>query len=378
MMDKVIVADKQGKELRFLLFDTYDFEVGREENDFQIEIRREEYEYIPPEARIYIPGTELGGLFRQLDTNTEQGTIAVGGLTWRGMMTHKIIQPPAGQDYATDSGELNAIIKARVEAEFPDLFKGTTESTGVTVSWQYDRYCTMEEGLQKLLQSVGYRLDIAYSEPDNAVIVQAVPIVDYSDEVEFSSDMRANYTMQQQGDGVNHLICLGKGELKNRLVRHLYIDEDGNVSQTQYYFGVDEIAEVYDNSGAEADDLIQGGTERLKTVANKDVFSIKVDPEIEVAIGDIVGGRDYLSGMTMTAPVWSKIIKYAAGAVEIEYVLEEDRMTIEETPERIQTIADVRETLTKLEEPMVEDVSIKTDAKTIAAIVSEGLKEETT
>ena len=347
MMDKVIVADKQGTELRFLLFDTYDFEVGREENDFEIEIRREEYKYIPKEWRMYIPGTELDGLFRQLDTDTEAGTISVGGLTWRGMMTHKIIQPPAGQDYATDSGELNAIIKARVEAEFPDLFIGSTESTGVTVSWQYDRYCTMEEGLQKLLQSVGYRLDIAYSEPDNAVIVQAVPIVDYSDEVEFSSDMRANYTMQQQGDGVNHLICLGKGELRNRLVRHLYIDEDGNVSQTQYYFGVDEIAEVYDNSGAEVDDLIKNGTDRLKSVANKDVFSIKVDPEIEVAIGDIVGGRDYLSGMTMTAPVWSKIIKFAAGAVEIEYILEEDRMTIEETPTRIQTIAEVRETLAK-------------------------------
>lgn len=347
MMDKVIVADKQGTELRFLLFDTYDFEVGREENDFEIVIRREEYEYIPKEGRIYIPETELGGLFRQLDTDTEAGTISVGGLTWRGMMTHKIIQPPAGQDYATDSGELNAIIKARVEAEFPDLFIGSTESTGVTVSWQYDRYCTMEEGLQKLLQSVGYRLDIAYSEPDNAVIVQAVPIVDYSDEVEFSSDMRANYTMQQQGDGVNHLICLGKGELRNRLVRHLYIDEDGNVSQTQYYFGVDEIAEVYDNSGAEVDDLIKNGTDRLKSVANKDVFSIKVDPEIEVAIGDIVGGRDYLSGMTMTAPVWSKIIKFAAGAVEIEYILEEDRMTIEETPTRIQTIAEVRETIAK-------------------------------
>ena len=49
----------------------------------------------------------------------------------------------------------------------------------------------------------------------------------------------------------------------------------------------------------------------------------------------------------MTAPVWSKIIKFAAGAVEIEYILEEDRMTIEETPTRIQTIAEVRETLAK-------------------------------
>ena len=326
----IIIADENGNEIRNLLFDTYDFEVGHDENDFQIVIKREEYESIPKKARIYIPDTELGGLFRQLDTDTEQGIICPGGITWRGMMTKKIIRPAAGADYATDSGELNAIIKAKVEAAFPGLFIGVSTSTGVTVNWQYERYCTLEDGLKKLLQSVDYRLDLSYSQSNKAVIAQAVPIVDYSDNIEFSSDMRANYKMQQQGDGVNHLICLGKGELKNRTVRDLYIDQNGNVSRTQYYTGIDEIAEVYDSGGSEVKDLIQNGTERLKELANKDVFEISVDPDMEIAIGDIVGGRDYLSGMTMTAPVWSKIIKYQAGETSIEYKLEEDRMTVEE------------------------------------------------
>ena len=329
----IIIADENGDEIRDLLFDTYDFEVGHDENDFQIVVKREEYESIPKKARIYIPGTELGGLFRQLDTDTEQGIICPGGITWRGMMTKKIIRPAAGADYATDSGELNAIIKAKVEAAFPGLFIGVSTSTGVTVNWQYERYCTLEDGLKKLLQSVDYRLDLSYSQSSKAVIAQAVPIVDYSNNIEFSSDMRANYKMQQQGDGVNHLICLGKGELKNRVVRDLYIDQDGNVSRTQYYTGIDEIAEVYDAGGSEVKDLIQNGTERLKELANKDVFEIGVDPEIEIAIGDIVGGRDYLSGMTMTAPVWSKIIKYSAGETSIEYKLEEDRMTVVEDEE---------------------------------------------
>ena len=329
----IIIADENGNEIRNLLFDTYDFEVGHDENDFQIVIKREEYESIPKKARIYIPDTELGGLFRQLDTDTEQGIICPGGITWRGMMTKKIIRPAAGADYATDSGELNAIIKAKVEAAFPGLFIGVSTSTGVTVNWQYERYCTLEDGLKKLLQSVDYRLDLSYSQSSKAVIAQAVPIVDYSDNIEFSSDMRANYKMQQQGDGVNHLICLGKGELKNRTVRDLYIDQNGNVSRTQYYTGIDEIAEVYDSGGSEVKDLIQNGTERLKELANKDVFEISVDPDMEIAIGDIVGGRDYLSGMTMTAPVWSKIIKYQAGETSIEYKLEEDRMTVVEDEE---------------------------------------------
>lgn len=329
----IIIADENGAEIRNLLFDSYDFEVGHESNDFQIVIKREEYESIPKKARIYIPDTELGGLFRQLETDTENGVICPGGITWRGMMTKKIIRPAAGADYATDSGELNAIIKAKVEAAFPGLFIGVSTSTGVTVNWQYERYCTLEDGLKKLLQSVGYRLDLSYSQSSKAVIAQAVPIVDYSESIEFSSDLRVNYQMKQQGDGVNHLICLGKGELKNRIVRDLYIDQNGNVSTTQYYTGIDEIAEVYDSSGSEATDLVRTGSERLISVANKDVFNIKVDPEIEVAIGDIVGGRDYLSGMTMAAPVWSKIIKYQAGMTAIEYVLENDRMTVEEDEE---------------------------------------------
>ena len=86
---------------------------------------------------------------------------------------------------------------------------------------------------------------------------------------------------------------------------------------------------MYDSSGAEVSDLIKGGKERLLSLANKDVFNIKVDPQIEIAVGDIVGGRDYLSGMTMSAPIWAKIIKYQSGLTSIEYVLENDRMTVE-------------------------------------------------
>lgn len=321
----VIVADSTGAEIRALIFKSYDIEVGEEENTFLITIERGEYETIPAGARLYIPNTEFGGLFRELDTNTEEGTISPGGLTWRGMMQKKIIVPPAGQDYATATGEINAIIKAYVESMFPDMFMGSTESTGVSVSgFQFDRYCTLEYGLRKMLKSVGYRLRIAYSQPDKAVKVDAVPIVDYSSSVEFSSDLETNYTMHMQGDGVNHLICLGKGELKDRTVYHLYVDQNGNIGTTQYYTGADEITEVYDYAGAELPDLIQSGTERLKEIMNQNTFGITVNPNTEVAVGDIVGGRDYLSGMLMQAPVVGKIVRWADGFQTIEYKLKDD------------------------------------------------------
>ena len=324
----VIVSDPNGNELRSLLFTMYDFEVGKSENSFAIEIKRQEYERIPDRARIYIPGTEYGGLFRRLATNTSQDVITPGGRTWRGMMQKKIISPPSGQDYATDSGELNAIVKSRVESALPGLFIGTTASTGVEVTWQYARYCTLEEGLSDMLKSRGYRLNIEYSQEDKAVVVSAVPIVDYSQSIEFSADMRINYNMSMQGDGVNHLICLGSGELKDREVYHLYVDENGNIGPTQYYTGIEEITEIFDYAGAELDDLIQTGTQRLKEIRNTNIFEIKVDPDTELAIGDIVGGRDYLSGMTMRSPISGKIVKWEQGFQTVEYRLEND-VTVE-------------------------------------------------
>lgn len=334
-MRRLILADSSGKELRHLLFKTYDFEVGRTENSFEITILRDEYKAIPEGARIYIPGTEYGGIFRRLGTNTAQDIICPGGYTWRGMMQKKIICPPAGQDYATDSGELNTIVKARVEAAFPGLFIGSTADTGVTVSaFQYDRYCTLEAGLTKLLKAYGYRLELSYSQDLKAVVVSAVPIVDYSQSVELSSDMRTDYTMQSQKDGVNHLICLGKGELKDREVYHWYVDENGNIDTVQHFFGADEIADIFDYSGGELPDLIQSGRDRLESLMNANKFDMKIDANTEIGIGDIVGGRDYLSGMVMTSPITGKIVTWDHGLQKIEYKLEDD-VTVTVEPVRV-------------------------------------------
>lgn len=324
-MDGLILADSTGTEIKEVTFSSYDFEVGEDDNSFQINFLRGEYQDIPSGSRLYLPNTEFGGIFKELSTNTELDTVSAGGMTWRGMLQKKVIVPPSGQDYATDSGEINSIIKARVEAALPGLFVGSSVSTGVDVyGYRYERYCTLEDGLTKLLKSVGHRLSIAYSQAEKAVVVSAVPIEDYSDDVEFSSDMRLNYKMDMKHDGINHLICLGSGELKDRIVYDLYVDADGNITDTQYYTGVDEIEEIYDYTGAELAELIQAGRARLRERMSKNTFSITIDPTLELAVGDIVGGRDYLSGMSMTAPISGKIMRWENGFRTIEYKLSDD------------------------------------------------------
>ena len=320
----IVVADANGAELRSLLFTEYDFEVGDDDNTFLVTCLRSEWETIYDGSRIYIPNTEYGGLFKRLKTNTKNGTISAGGYTWRGMLQNKVLCPEEGDDYATDSGELNAIIGSRVSAAFPGLFVGSNESTGIEVDYQYNRYVTLYDGLKAMLKSVGYKMRISYDMETGKVIVEAVPIVDYSSQIEYSSDMNANYYMTKEGTGVNHLVCLGNGELRDRVVVDLFVDENGNISETQTFFGVDEIAQVYDYAGAARDDLIQSGTDQLKQLRNQNSFRIDLETVTDVEIGDIVGGRDYTSGMRMTAPITTKVVTWRNGFETTEYKLSDD------------------------------------------------------
>lgn len=331
-MSDVIVAAPSGEEIGAMLFTEYDFEIGDKENSFLVTCLRAEWEKIEDGSRIYIPGTEYGGIYRRTESDTKLGTIGAGGFTWRGMLQNKIIEPPSGQDYATDSGELNTVIGARVRAAFPGLFVGSSESTGVTVSYQYNRYVTLYEGLKAMLKSVGYKMKITYDQERCAVVVEAVPIVDYSDQIEYSSDMNADYNMVRDLTGVNHLICLGSGELKNRTVVHLYVDANGNISRRQTFTGADEIAKVYDYAGAARADLIKGGTDQLSQYANETSFKIDLDSDKDVDIGDIVGGRDYISGIKMTAPITRKLVTWREGFQDTEYELS-DEVNIEDLEE---------------------------------------------
>ena len=292
----LIYTDTKGKELG-VVYTTLDMEIGEEAtNDFEIEYKRSEWDgTVENGCFFYVPETEFGGIVREIKTSTKTNTITAKGYTWRGMMMKKIIEPQSGQDYATATGELNEIVGEKVKEAFPGLFYGSDADTGVQVKdYQFDRYCTLYEGLQKMLQSVGYRLDIKFfqreKEESGYVVISAVPIRDRSVECEFSNDNGLYFTMDNNQRGINHMICLGKGELKDRLVIHLYVDQNGKIGQTQFFQGVDEIADIYDSSSSEYEDLLKGGTERLEKAKNSIEYDLTLETlEDEIDIGDIVG-----------------------------------------------------------------------------------------
>lgn len=199
--------------------------------NFSLQIARS---YWQPEmtfsSLIYILGTEYGGIIGEVLTDTTLDYVELKGLSWRGRLAKKIIEPPAGSDHKTVSGELHTIMKELIEPEFDGLFVVSGKDTGVTVSnYQFDRYCTLLDGLNKMLKSKWYRLRLSFRREQNEpgyLYVEAVPITDFSNRIELSRDCKLNYTMGDKRDGVNHLIVTGKGELQDRNILHLYMQEE--------------------------------------------------------------------------------------------------------------------------------------------------------
>lgn len=328
---QLILADQNLRDIKPVMDAGIDFAVGSDENDYEIKIRRDRWDERYAYGNIfYIKNTEFGGIIGRKKINTAEDTISLYGRTWRGKLDKKIIQPPDGQDYRKVSGELNTVLNTLVTEQFNDYFVVSQNDTGVSVTnYQFDRYCTLLAGIVKMLKSVGHRMQIKYIQQERGqpgyVELSAVPIVDYSEQIELSQDSRLNFVFDETKNGVNHLICLGKGELQDRQVIDLYVGQNGSVGTTQYYTGIQEVAETYEDTSSESDELEEKGREKLQKLMNSTSFTMDVESlGMEVEIGDIIGGRDYTTGMYAAKPIAKKIYKVSGGTTSLEYEIEGD------------------------------------------------------
>lgn len=295
---------------------SFDLSYGASENDFELTLGANE-PTLETDACIYIEGTEYGGTVDGLKTSTNSETITYKGRTWHGILNSKVIQPDTGEDYLVVSGDANEVLSFLIDRlGLSGLFVADENQSGVNISnYKFHRYCKGYDGVADMLADNGGKLKIAWK--DRAVHLSAEPIVDYT-KSPVDGDI-ATLTVEQHKQKVNHLICLGKGDLADREVIHLYVDQFGRIGDVQYYTGLAEIADTYDNNNS--DDLRNDGIKRLKELRNNDKAEISL-PESEgqiYDIGDIVGATEYKSGVSVSATVTQKIVKINNGVVSTEY-----------------------------------------------------------
>lgn len=321
----LILATKDGNDICSLVYTKSDFSIGNT-NDFEITISLADWNSnIKVGCRVYVPKSEIGGIIGGIKTDTATDTITLTGYTWRGLLKKKIISPPENEAYKKVSGDLNDVLSEIIDNNFNDIIVAKQSKSGISITYQFDRYTNMLSGFSKMLLQKNYKLKIEYIQQEQGaagfVEVSAVPIFDYSKKIELSQDSQVNFISEQVSNACNHLIALGKSELTDREVIHLYADRNGVVSNVQTFFGIDEVCETYENVNSEnlKEDALKEFDNRIaKSTFKMDIASLGID----VDIGDIVGGRDYITGISAKKPLFEKIITTENGLTSIQYNLE--------------------------------------------------------
>lgn len=263
----LIYADEKGKELGVLNNFALDVAFGSDENNFELEIDLESH-CCKAGYFIYLDGTEYGGIVDKIEPDTEKNNITYKGRTWHGIINGKIIEPEAGQDYRIVSGDANAVIRELIEdIGLSTIFEVSESESAVNIEeYQFDRYTPAYLGILKMLRKNNGKLVITCI--NGKVMLDAVPLFDYSRDDEWDSS-QMGMVIEKNYHPVNHLICLGKGDLRERKVIHLFADENGGVQpyatvdspyRNEHYildkshqvlFGSDEVTEIYDLGNAQ-------------------------------------------------------------------------------------------------------------------------------
>ncbi len=296
----------------------FDLSFGADENDFEI-ILGENEPVLDFGTFVYIEGTEYGGRIDGIKASTASDTITYVGKTWHGLLNTKVVEPDPGEAYLKMSGDANAVMAALItRLNLGGLFSASESLSNITVNHQFRRYDKAYDAIAHMLSNNNAKLKIVWQ--DSRACLYAVPIVDYTNSM--VDNDTATLTVERYSNKVNHMICLGRGELAEREVIHLYVDRSGRIGDTQAYFDLEEVTDVYENTSAEtSDDLRDGGISRLRELWNMDVADISVPEsyDLEYDIGDILGATEIRSGITVTTKVSQKIVRIKNGAISTEY-----------------------------------------------------------
>ena len=296
-----------------------DLAFGSDENDFECKISRNNH-CCKAGYYLYYENTEYGGIIDCVGVNTEINQVTYSGRTWHGILESKVLKPDPGEDYLILSGEANSVLAFLISRMgLEDLFCASGEASGITISnYKMNRYIKGYAGIRKMLKASGAKLNISFR--DGFAELSAKPIVDYSKDDQFDDD-QISFNIQKRSNHINHVICLGKGDLSEREVIHVFADGNGNISDTQVLTGLLEVECVYDYPNAESiEELESGGIELIGESWNSDEIEFYLKSNIEsYDIGDIVGAKERVTGTEVNTEITKKIITISENTTTISY-----------------------------------------------------------
>lgn len=322
------VTDTEGREKGFLEHCGVEIVLGTD-NDFEIKIQSSLYDADKhsKNCRFFCPDTEYGGLIRSPHPVTSENIVKLTGPTWRGLLNQRAINP-VKNTYVYLDGEANSLLSGYIrKLGLSEIFSVSSEDSGIVFhNYKVPLQTMLLDAFNGALEELDARIEIRYiqgsANDKGYVLLRAVPITDHSENIELSEDGSVKLDILDYKNGVNHLICLGKGELQDRLQVDLYAWPDGSIRKVQNYTGMDLVEQYYENTSVDsAGELEKEGRKKFEDIKDYKQLKISVS-DTDLELGDIVGGRERITGIYMAAPVVRKIIDVSGkGRVNIEYKL---------------------------------------------------------
>ena len=328
----LIHADGNFTELGVVDFVRYDgvlsLEPGVQGNDWEVEIPAEDFSRygFALGHYLYFPGSEFGGRLETIKRISKTHTVKLSGVTWRGMLSRRVIMPAAGQSHL-DMSETDIYPAMReMVAGFGGLFAAPAGNAGLLCGQKF-RYQNVLEGILDMLDPLGLRLILTLDPDSRRVLLSTAAVADHSEEIEFSGDYDFSYTSTLGEATYNHVIALGRGEQENRLVRNVWLLPDGSMTTDANAAGIPSGAEVrtlvYDYSSAEDEkELVKGAKKQLKEHGAQNGIEISFDSgDFDLPLGDKVGLRDRVLGLTDARTVTGKLLTVSGDGVSLRYTV---------------------------------------------------------
>lgn len=324
-----ISTNVYGEENGYIRHSGAEIIIGATDSEFVVKIQNQYYD----SARygigcmLFAPDTEYGGIVRAINPQTEDKWIKLKGPTWRGLLEQQAFRPEVN-DYIYLNGEANTVIRNTIaRLDLRDTFTVSEELTSFVFSnYQVPLQSTLLEGLVDGLASIGARLDIKYKQgranDKGYVLLSAKPVVDYSKKIEISEDSAVKMDIEDNRNGVNHMIALGKGERAARDRVDLYVWPNGSIQKQPYYTGINRRTIYYENTSAESVAALEtDARKKLEDLKNFKQLKMSIG-DMDLELGDIVGGRERITNITMSSPVVKKTLNVTGkGRTTISYKL---------------------------------------------------------
>ena len=240
----------------------FDCSFGEKENDFELRVPMGAHK-LSEDQIVYVNGTEYGGVIDAIEVDTENQKMVYTGRTWHGILENKILYPQPGYNYFYVNGDANEVLRELLErmniipGDLNELYV-KPENAFMSVAehnagYDVDARVSSESGNYAhgytFIRDLLYQFDLKPKIVNG--VIEAVPNIDYSSDDDFLEGTD-QFRAKRNYNSINRLHCMGSGNLADRYVIDLYLDENGGllpyarenpVQDSDYYTDIAALAE---------------------------------------------------------------------------------------------------------------------------------------